>query len=460
MVGENRNLATAPDFRTTPLKDIPKMWNQYFRDKMPFRQVFMPGYLFIYEKVLKTYVSEFVTGYDNEIFMNHAEPLIDRTLGVRPYPVQAKEHVRLTAAGKYAYFLSKDIPYYLFLAPDKTTIYPEFLPFYANWIPHRTWYQEQVATLTKAHIKFFPLNDCLSKFKKNERQHDIVFDNGHWNGNALVHAYQYMAGILSQDNPIFSPVKYNEYYSVENVPVTSSVYGSEITSFIRLKHKENFSCSILPEQYRTMNYNKFCINNAVPKGSLWFFSDSYFGGTHGSDAVTPFIHNVHTYIHRHADMGDWSFTQLANRTMSLNKPDAVIEEFVERMTGAQHSLFDPMLRILGDYWMKTGGIFLEHKTDFSKFNLHNIERNRFAHSEFTFKADNKITLKAPVVADDLGRVVIMGQINAPSNISVRIIYSDENSTEKTQDIGIAQGSQLFHETIHTKPFSQVNTLTS
>lgn len=213
-VGENRLLAVAPDFKTNPVAELPKLWDKYFSDKMPFRQVFMPLYLFVYENVLETPVSEYVTGKGSDIFMNHAEPLVDRALGVRPYPDDVREQIRLTAAGKYAYFRSKGIPYYLFLAPDKTTMYPELLPFYAGWIPHHPWYEEQVSTLSKANINFYPLKDFLWQFKNKERLYDVLFDTGHWNGNALVHVYDYMANILSKDNPIFTPVAYNEYYGL------------------------------------------------------------------------------------------------------------------------------------------------------------------------------------------------------------------------------------------------------
>ena len=456
LIGENRNLANAPDYRTTKLNDLPRLWDQYFKDRTSFRQVFMPGYIYVYEKLLKTYVVECVTGYGHEIFANHAAPVIDAALGVKPYQEFWKEHVRLTAAGKHAYFLSKGIPFYLFIAPDKSTLYPEWLPFYASWIPHSSWQEEQIKTLEKAHVNFFPLSDYLWQFKNQGRMFDIVFDHGHWNGNALVHVYDYMAGILASDNPIFRPVPYNEYYGLRDESVTWSVYGSEKTQFIYLKHTDNFSCSPLPAPYRTNNYNKLCINKAAAKGSLWFFSDSYFGSNHGSYGVTPFVHNVHTYIHRHYQMGRRPFTQLADETIKFSRPDAVIEEFAERMVGTQHSGMDSKLRILGDFWMKTGGIFLEHQADLSAYSLQNIDRNGSAPGELDIRDSNRLTLKAPAVADDLGRVVVMGRLNAPSNASVRIFYRDESSAEKTQDFRIAQGPQIFHETIHAKPFSKVS----
>ena len=296
----------------------------------------------------------------------------------------------------------------------------------------------------------------LSQFKSSERLCDRIYDTYHWNGNALVHAYQYMAEALAHDNPIFSPVTYSEYYGVNEFPVSCGVFGSEKTTFIQLRHSENFSCSVLPQQYRTNQYNKICTNKTLTKGSLWIFSDSYLGATHGSGAMIPFVHNVHTYIHRHYNMGRKPYTQLADETFSFSRPDAVIEEFVERMGGMQHSVFDPKLRVLGDFWMKTGGIFLEHQADLSAYSLQNIDRNGSAPDELDIRDGNRLTLKAPAAADDLGRAVVMGRLNAPSNASVRIFYRDESGAEKTQDFRIAQGPQIFHETLHVNPFSKVN----
>lgn len=456
VVGENRNLAKAPDFRTTPLGNLPKEWDKYFKDRTPFRQVFMPGYLFVYENLLKTFMGGFATGRGRELFCNfHDAPVLEAALGLRPLESDLLEHLRLTAAGEQAYFRSRDIPFYLFLAPDKGTLYPELLPFYADWIPHRTWHDEQTAALEKAHINFYPLNGFLRSKKDQGRLYDVVFDNGHWNGLALALSYQYIAGLLSRDNPIFRPVPYGEYYDVVDTPVTFQVYGSETTGIISLKHTEDFSCTELPEEYRSAGYNRLCTNSKVQKGVLWFFSDSYFGATHGSGAMTPFIHNVHTYIHRHYVIGK-TFTDLADETMRLGRPDAVIEEFVERMGGILHSKWDPRLRLLGDFWMKTNGIFLENGTDLSAFELKDIDRSAPAPDELIMKSGSRLSLKSPAAADDLGRVAVMGRISTPAGAKFRISWRDESGAAGAQDFSVAKGTQIFHETVHVRPFSKVS----
>ena len=106
--------------------------------------------------------------------------------------------------------------------------------------------------------------------------------------------------------------------------------------------------------------------------------------------------------------------------------------------------------------LKTGGIFLEHKTDLSAYSLQNIDHPNSVSNELVFKQDGLLSLKAPAAADDLGRVIVMGELNAPANAVVRVLYKDsETSTDKYQDFRIRKGPQLFHETIHVKPFSRV-----
>ena len=106
--------------------------------------------------------------------------------------------------------------------------------------------------------------------------------------------------------------------------------------------------------------------------------------------------------------------------------------------------------------MKTNGILLDYKTDLSKFILQDIVCSDNVKDEVLIGADNRLSLKESAVADDLGRVIVMGELNAPANAVVRVLYKDsETSTDKYQDFRIRKGPQLFHETIHVKPFSRV-----
>lgn len=479
IIKEKRVLASAPDFKQKNLQELTKRIDQYFNDRMPFRQIFVLGYIFTAEHLLENYVSLCVTGKGKELFMYH--PVIDAALQITPYSLRSQELLRLSAAGKYAFFYSKNIPYYQFIAPDKSTLYPDLLPFYSKWIKHDGWYKYQIDALKNAKIPFYDYKEVFDKYKYKLRLYDEKYDHVHWNGNGLKIAYQYMADILSRDNPIFKAVKSPEYYSTYDADV-NCVYGKERITMINLNN-EGISCSLPPDELlldvNKTPYQKLCINKNKSKGTLWFFSDSYFGDTHGSKAVTPFVHNVHTYYHSHYVLTK-PYTVVANERFTKFKPDAVIEEFVERMGGTTHAENDPLLRILGDIYLKTGG-FIFDKSIIQQFNSNNIavnnakiinmpinnehhidNINKDSHQKnnvFVFKSsseDSSFNFKIPVKADYLGRVVIMARYKSPEKTSAKVYYhTDETSVENKIVQDISNGINTVHMTVHVKPYENV-----
>ena len=63
------------------------------------------------EVLLKSYVSENITGKNDELF--NASPVVYSALVVNHFDSIFQERLRLSAAGKFAFFYSKNIPFYL-----------------------------------------------------------------------------------------------------------------------------------------------------------------------------------------------------------------------------------------------------------------------------------------------------------------------------------------------------------
>lgn len=460
-VVENRKLSELPSFKKIGTKQYSIMLGQYIKDQMSFRQFFMSAYIYVNEVMLESYVSEYVTGKGKELFMNHAAPVVDAALGILPYGKEAQELLRLSEAGKYAFYYSKHIPYYLFIAPDKSTLYPELLPFYSKWIKHEGWYSFEIEALKKANIPFYEYKDVFDNNRMYFRMYDEKFDNCHWNGNALMIAYTFMAEILSKDNSIFKAVKSPDYYGTTKVDVSAGVYGKDKTTFIKINKLDNIVCGLPTDAYD--QYHNLCVNKNVSNGTLWFYSDSYFGETHGSLALTPFVHNVHTYLHSHYGLSTPYYTQVAYERMSAHRPDAVIEEFVERMGGPLNGTYDPLIRILGDIWLKTGGFLLDSHFDYKnnvKLENCNIYTNSHqSNSSYVLRAKNSdpiINFEMPVIADYLGRVVIMGNYSSPEDTFAQIFYKTSDSSNLGHvEQNIQKGKNIVHITVHVKPFEKV-----
>lgn len=476
LINENRSLATKPKYKEYNLKDLTKLYDDYFKDRMPFRQFFLTSYIYLSENLLSSYELEDITGKNGELFYNtKVAPVLEENIGLRPYRQDAVELLRLSAAGKYAFFYSKHIPYYLFLVPDKGTLYPEFLPFYSKWISYYSWYKGLLESLEHANIPYYDLKVLLEANKSNYKMYDKIYDIAHWNGNALMTVYPEIDKVLHQNNNnIYDHILKNKHYSSYSLKISAGVHGKEVTNFIKLNNMENINCGPLPEKLRgkTAKFEKFCVNNKKKNGTLWFFSDSYFGETHGSDAVTPFVHAAHIYLHSHYSVkSPYTFTKISyDRFKEGFKPNAVIEEFVERMWGWNLPAYDDyLLRILGDVWLHTGGYSLDSTLNTSEFDLINAQLlkkaehdEEFTTTSFTINAQNNdpiITFKHYVVSDYLGRAVVMAKYISPADTFAQVFYSTNDShkfsSEKSVVQKIHKGENVVHLTVHVKPFEKV-----
>lgn len=460
-VKENRVLQDRP-------RGIPASWSQYFRtwdtyfnDRLGLREVCLPAYIAVWERLLEAQVAEFVTGKNGELYMNHAVSIVGNALGLHPISTGERADIRVGVAGRHAFFFAQDIPYYLFLAPDKTTLYPHLLPWYAELIKHEGWYQQKERELKKAHINFYSLKEYLAPFVKDRRLFDHTWDTDHWNGNALALAYPYMAGILARDNPIFEPVTAPDYYDVTIEDKYFFPYGWDKSPYITLKKMDNITCFEPSQDMQSWRYNKTCINKSKTKGSLLFFSDSYFGGTHGSESVTPFVHNVRLYNHRHyfQNQGDttWSFLE---RSVKEYHPDAVIEEIVERQ-GVQYT-YEPIFRILGDTWLGNDGWTLDpaFSPDDCLLSGCTLQNDAGNDALLLASSDSKaeLTLKRTVTADDFGRIALMMNVAVSEDTQARLYWTkpgEEFSQQKSSAFQLKKGGNLISQVIWLAPHEKV-----
>lgn len=461
-VRENRVLQERPRGMPASWSQYFRTWDSYFNDRLGMREICLPAYMVVWERLLEAQVAEFVTGKNGELFMNHTVSTVGNALGLYPISSEKKADIRVGVAGRHAFFFAQDIPYYLFFAPDKTTLYPELLPWYAELIEHEGWYQQIERELEKAHINFYSLKEYLAPFAKDGRLFDHTWDTQHWNGNALALAYPCMAGILGKDNPIFKPVPAPDYYDVAREDMYFFPYGWDKSPHITLKAKDSITCFEPPKHLQSGNYNKTCINKSKNQGSLLFISDSYFGGTHGSDAETPFVHNVRLYNHRHYQLkqGDtsWSFLE---RSIKEYHPDAVIEEFVERM-GVYYIYNEAIFRILGDTWLGNDGWTLDPAFSpddclLSDCTLQKKTGENALLLEGT-GSNSELILKKTLTADDFGRIALMMNVTVSEDLQARLYWTkpgDTFSQQKSSAFQLKKGDNLISQVIWLAPHEKV-----
>ena len=89
--------------------------------------------------------------------------------------------------------------------PDKPTIYPEDLPFWTKWKRGQSWEEQVDAVLAGTQIHYLNLKQALLNRKNEKRVFNQRYDLPHWNGNALVVAYEEICKALAREG--FTPPK-------------------------------------------------------------------------------------------------------------------------------------------------------------------------------------------------------------------------------------------------------------
>jgi hypothetical protein len=318
---ENRALTKSPkldDFSFSLLND-------YLSDHMPLRTNFISLYVNLWEIGLSAPARKAVNGTEGHLY---SKEIVENYLGLHPLKMEERYELRSLLLGNQEYWKTKGIPYFVALAPNKSTLYPEFLP---SWVKKKqNWRDPLISLLKESPLHFLDFTEILN----NHNQllfFDKTYDIEHWNANALDIAYKIIVEKLKLPSSAIKP------YSIDNKKVIAA-YGEERVPWLTLNQS---GIKLLPaKDYKDMSVNErrphwkptISIN---PKGekSLLFITDSYLKTTHQTpfpnsknEFVFPLIHNVQKLIHIRTNES----LSLIQKIVSNEKPDMVFEVFAER----------------------------------------------------------------------------------------------------------------------------------
>ena len=239
--------------------------------------------------LMNAHRSIFFSGKDGEKFCDFNDaPTIKKYIGMFPMSQRTLIWLKLSYAGMQAYFSLHGIPYLVMFIPDKTTLYPEWLPEWINWARTKSHYEQIVPILANNRINFFDFLPVLQRHKNELRLYDQRYDIGHWNGNALDIAYQEAGKILNRYGIPVDQAQLKQAYAVKNVDLHFFCIGDEKVPMVEYTPNSDVvnvsddlaSLQHLPEQYKPQLF----VNKKVSDHTLWVASDSYFAATHAVSA--------------------------------------------------------------------------------------------------------------------------------------------------------------------------------
>jgi alginate O-acetyltransferase complex protein AlgJ len=317
------------------LATFPSRFEAYFNDHFGYRNLFIRRYNRIMKKYFaKSSVPNVLIGKNNWLFFTESN-LIDDFVGADPFTQSELEIWRSNLEHKRDWLAKHGIRYLFVVAPNKQTIYSEYLPDYLQKDRGQSRLQQLVAYLkTFSDVSILDLSAALIEEKKRHRVYYMT--DTHWNDRGAYTAYR---AIMDRVGQWFPTVSLKQIKIIEDKNILGP--GGDLAGMLDMADTmqeerpvlrgQPTACSseikqavadfrkIPADQVRSAPFVTTC---DASKLRAVVFRDSFF------EALIPFIaedFNRTVYIWKQYDHA------ILKELIARQKPQIVIEEMVERL---------------------------------------------------------------------------------------------------------------------------------
>lgn len=338
---ENRYLASWPEWPRTfdEFRTWPDRLSSYFSDQIGYRTMFVSFYKKL-QLLLGDSPSKFVIlGKEGWLFLGtlegpdpHGDPLGD-FMGINKFTAEELNNLVDHLLGVSYWLDLNGAAYFYVIAPNKHTIYPEFLPDYVEKQAEYSALEDLLtAVSSKPSINIVDLRPVLRGAKSHHQLYKKT--DTHWNLFGANVAQQFMVEELVEvANLQLDPVDFEfEMVTAEGGDLAKFIGVNSFTEFEPKLKAKNDSCEIFNFPYKTVPGPRHTLTCEGSKYSLLVFGDSFFS------ALQPFFatrFEKSTY--------NWASIDSKNVVEQVleHRPDIVIEEVVERALplSKEHSEF-------------------------------------------------------------------------------------------------------------------------
>lgn len=235
------------------------------------------------------------------------------------------EQWRLVLEQRQQWLAAKGIRYLVLIAPNKHSIYPEYLPDEINRVGERTRTDQLMAYLSEhSNIEVIDSRPLLLKARKEQPDLRLFHrTDTHWNEVGAFLAYEAMAGRLADWFPAIKPMNWNDLTlrrSIEPAGDLSRLMGIQNRfkeHHLNLDPNPPRVARVQRDQFEENRVESTLENPELPK--LLLFRDS-FGA-----ALMPLLA-------QHFESATFIWTDQFNpRAVEETKPNVVISEMLERL---------------------------------------------------------------------------------------------------------------------------------
>ncbi|HEX8145337.1 MAG TPA: hypothetical protein VF553_22405 [Pyrinomonadaceae bacterium] len=337
---ENRTLAPFPalSLNRHVLGSFPEKFREYFEDHFGFRQTLIGWQARV--KVTWLGVSssrQVLLGKEGWLFQPPYDNSTETYRGPRPFTEQQLAQWQRILETRRAWLAQRGIPYLFVVAPEKGSIYPEYMPDAMTPKKLRPETRlDQLLAYMKLHstVEILDLRPSLSEAKSRHRLYHKT--DTHWNDYGAFVAYRRIMRELSKFRPGLEPAEESDFeISREPSP------GLDLAALLGLD-------DVISEEYIRMRSRPLGIE-----------SPGYSGNTRPrlvserSDAGLPrlvmfrdsFANNLIPFLDRHFSRIVYIWNDgFDPQLIETEHPDFVIQEIVERALLSE-PVQDPMVML-------------------------------------------------------------------------------------------------------------------
>lgn len=327
---EKRNLADRPDFPESmdSLKSFPKAFETYFNDHFGLRDEMVKLHNRISFTIEDSSAKDVVIGKDGWLFLcgrGYSYPVRDyRNMDL--FTIEQLSQFAGFLTAKYLFLKKRGVKYLLVVAPNKHTIYGEKLPDYITKINNESSLTQLVVYLQKnTDVPIVDLRPILTKNKNNA--FSVLYDkyDSHWNFYGANFAQYEIAGKID----FLLPNRITPYlYKPDEFQMMTSL-NADLANLMGLMDELTQNHRV--PQLRQPVCNQSVIGETGPKPHAVVCENSALRAVVFRDS---FFNHLEHYFTRYFKYAKYFLKQASitdfEQMLEDEKPDIVIEEFVER----------------------------------------------------------------------------------------------------------------------------------
>tara|TARA_R110001592_G_scaffold220353_7_gene475035 strand:- start:674 stop:1816 length:1143 start_codon:yes stop_codon:yes gene_type:complete len=326
---EKRELTKLPDFEIEKIEELPNQLNNYINDNFEFRKWLIAWNNYIKVKFFKVSpVSNVTLGVGDWIFLTY-KGVIENIEGKALFSNDELEKIKEGLEAKKEFLSQNGSSYYIAIAPNKSSIYPEYLPYSIDVVDKSRTDQLINYIRQNSSIKIIDMRFELKKDKINNQLYYKT--DSHWNHNGGFIGYEVIMNELKKDYPQLN------VYSKNDFIITSDTLdkGGDVSQMLALRN-----------EYKKIDYI-YTPKEIIPKTNVNWHRN--YKSSKGVEIFTTVTERVDTNLPRLINFHD-SFTgyltdfiplhfsksiliwshEFKKEIIKQEKPDIVLHTIVER----------------------------------------------------------------------------------------------------------------------------------